>query len=222
MRLGAHDYRWRRVREDRSETRAKRRERFRAPPPTSDISSKVRISPIPPATETTDEDDPGIPIPSACVHPCNRTRTIRARLRGCVVQRSPDEHPVSLVLDSKVWGRVIGYDECSDTDRTLVPGTKLKKRYVAFGKVEETADMHLDFLIDGKLLRTWIQEWEGAGRPPEEVSLLTLAKSKLALEQIDRLLGRPPHQYHHATGYDSHMAIPHCDTGSRRSIQSAL
>lgn len=55
--------------------------------------------------------------------------------------------------------------------------------------------MHLDFVIDGKSLRTWIQEWEGADKPPEEVSLLTPARSNLAVEQIDRLLGRLPHPY---------------------------
>ncbi|MHA7274602.1 hypothetical protein ACX80Z_14360 [Arthrobacter sp. TMT4-20] len=76
-----------------------------------------------------------------------------------------------------------------------VPGTTLKKRYLVFGTVKKTVEMHFDFFIDGKSLRTWIQEWEGADRPPEEVSLLTPAKPKLALEQIDRLLGLRPHQY---------------------------
>lgn len=60
---------------------------------------------------------------------------------------------------------------------------------------EETTEVHLDFVIDGKSLRTWIQEWEKEDIPPEEVSLLTPAFPKLAAEQIDRLLGRRAHQY---------------------------
>ena len=55
--------------------------------------------------------------------------------------------------------------------------------------------MHRDFVIDGKPLRTWIQEWEGSDEPPEEVSLLTPAQPDLAGDQIDRLLGRRSHQY---------------------------
>lgn len=76
-----------------------------------------------------------------------------------------------------------------------VPGITWKRRLLFFRRAEETVEIHLDFLIDGKSLRTWIQEWEGAERPPEEVSLLTPARPDLAVEQIDRLLGRLPHQY---------------------------
>ena len=56
-------------------------------------------------------------------------------------------------------------------------------------------EMFLDFFVDGKALRTWIQEWEDADRPPEETSLLTPARPEWAVQQIDRLLGRTPHQY---------------------------
>lgn len=108
---------------------------------------------------------------------------------------SPNEHPVSLVLDSKVWGRMTGMTNVLTLAELKVPGNKLKKRDLVFGKVKKTVDIHLDFFIDGKSLRAWIQEWEGANSPPEEVSLLTPARPELALEQIDRLLGRRPHQY---------------------------
>lgn len=76
-----------------------------------------------------------------------------------------------------------------------VPGITWKRRLLFSRRAEETVEVHLDFVIDGKSLRTWVQEWEGADKPPEEVSLLTPARPNLAVEQIDRLLGRLPHQY---------------------------
>lgn len=76
-----------------------------------------------------------------------------------------------------------------------VPGITWKRRLLFFRRAEETVEVHLDFVIDGKSLRTWIQEWEGADWAPEEVSLLTPARPDLAVEQVDRLLGRLPHQY---------------------------
>lgn len=76
-----------------------------------------------------------------------------------------------------------------------VPTTVWKRRRLFFRRAEESVQVHLDFVIDGKPLRSWIQEWEGVDWPPEEVSLLTPARPDLALEQIDRLLGRRPHQY---------------------------
>lgn len=56
-------------------------------------------------------------------------------------------------------------------------------------------EVFLDFLIDGKPLRIWIQEWQDADRPPDETSLLTPARPKWAVEQVDRLLGQLPHQH---------------------------
>jgi hypothetical protein len=70
-----------------------------------------------------------------------------------------------------------------------------KKRFPLFRTAQERAEVHLDFVIDGKPLRARLQEWQEADSPPEEVSLLTQAEPKLAAEQIDRLLGHRPHQY---------------------------
>jgi hypothetical protein len=59
----------------------------------------------------------------------------------------------------------------------------------------EIVESLLDFVVDGKPLRDWIQEWEGDGQAAEEVSLLVPSRPQLAVEQIDRLLGRRPHQF---------------------------
>jgi hypothetical protein len=77
-----------------------------------------------------------------------------------------------------------------------VPGTIwIKGGPFRRGRTEETVEVHLDFMIDGKNLRNWIQEWEEVDTAPEEVSLLIPAQPKLAAEQIDRLVGRRAHQY---------------------------
>lgn len=76
-----------------------------------------------------------------------------------------------------------------------VAGDTWKRRWLFFRRAEERAEVHLDFVIDGKPLRTWVQEWRGATDPPDEASLITQADPDLAVEQIDRLLGRRAHQY---------------------------
>jgi hypothetical protein len=42
------------------------------------------------------------------------------------------------------------------------PGITWKRRLLFFRRAEEIVEVHLDVVIDGKSLRTWIQEWEGA------------------------------------------------------------
>ncbi|MCG2623130.1 hypothetical protein LVY72_14605 [Arthrobacter sp. I2-34] len=76
-----------------------------------------------------------------------------------------------------------------------VTSTAWKRHRLFFRRAVETTDVHLDFAIDSKPLRDWIQEWEGADKAPGEVSLLTPDRPDLAVEQIDRLLGGTPHQY---------------------------
>ncbi len=76
-----------------------------------------------------------------------------------------------------------------------IPRITWRPRWLFFWRADDAVEMHLDFVIDGKPLRTWIQEWQGADWAPEEVSLLTPVRPDLAVEQIDRLLGRRPHQY---------------------------
>lgn len=77
-----------------------------------------------------------------------------------------------------------------------VPGTVWRRRGLfRRGHTEHTVSVHLDFLVDGKPLSTWIQEWEGHDLASGNVSLVTPARPDLAAEQIDRLLGRRAHQY---------------------------
>jgi hypothetical protein len=73
--------------------------------------------------------------------------------------------------------------------------TAWKRHRLFFRRAVQTDDIHLDFVIDGRPLQDWIQEWEGTDAPPGEISLLTPDRPDLAIEQIDRLLGRIPHQY---------------------------
>jgi hypothetical protein len=75
------------------------------------------------------------------------------------------------------------------------PVTTWKRRFLVLQRPVEITAVFLDFVVDGKPLRTWIQEWEGHDEAPEEVSLLMPARPELAIEQLERLLERRPHQY---------------------------
>lgn len=49
-----------------------------------------------------------------------------------------------------------------------VPVITWKKRLLFFRRAEETVEVDLDFVSDGKSLGAWIQEWEGADRVARE------------------------------------------------------
>jgi hypothetical protein len=86
------------------------------------------------------------------------------------------------------------YNVLSFVEHT-VASTVRRRRMLFFSRWIETEVTNLDFAIDGKPLRTMIQDWSGLELVPEEASFLTAGNHRLAVEQIDRLLGRLPHQH---------------------------
>ena len=53
---------------------------------------------------------------------------------------------------------------------------------------------HLEFVVDGVLLREHVRRWSGLNEAPSELSRLTDFDPHAAVEQIDRLRGLTPHQ----------------------------
>ena len=50
--------------------------------------------------------------------------------------------------------------QCPDPRRASRSRHHLEEAAAVFRCAEETVEVHLDFVIDGKSLRTWIQEWK--------------------------------------------------------------
>ncbi|MCW2134993.1 hypothetical protein [Arthrobacter sp. VKM Ac-2550] len=73
-------------------------------------------------------------------------------------------------------------NEVLTLEEQLVPTASWKRRFVFFRREMKTVDVHLDFVINGKPLRTWIQEWEGEDTPPGEVPLMTADRPDLAVQ----------------------------------------